>query len=55
VFRRGRIKHTVLHVHLDCWSVGCLAHPQIEVLALARLEEENIVAVVQLGKLVQLV
>lgn len=42
-------------MHLDGWSVRCLAHPQIKILALARLKEENIVAVVKFGELVKLV
>lgn len=45
----------VLDVHLDSRSVRRLAHPQVEILSLARLEEEDIVAVVQFGELVQLV
>lgn len=45
----------VLDVHLDSRSVRCLAHPEVEILPLARLEEEDIVAVVQFGELVQLV
>ena len=37
----------VLQVHLDRGAVGRLAHPAVEVLALAGLEEEDIVAVVE--------
>ena len=47
--------HTVLQVHLDRRPVGRFAHPYVKVLALARLEEENVVAVVELGKFVELV
>jgi hypothetical protein len=37
----------VLQVHLHCGTVGRLGHPAVEILALAGLEEENIVAVVE--------
>lgn len=46
---------TVLGVELDRRAVGNLAEPHVQILALARLEEHDIVAVVELGKLVQLV
>ena len=46
---------TVLEVHFDSWTIGSFAHPDIQILALARLEEEYIIAVVQLRQLVQLV
>lgn len=46
---------TVLHVHLNCRSVGRLAHPQVKILPLPGLEEKHIVAVIQLSKFVQLV
>lgn len=42
-------------MELDSRSVWRLAHPDVEILAFAGLEEENIVAVVQVGKFVQLV
>ena len=45
----------VLDMHLDGWAVRRLAHPQVKILSLACLEEENIVAVVKFGELVQLV
>lgn len=35
-------------MHLDRRAVGRFAHPEIQILALARLEEEYIVAVVEL-------
>jgi hypothetical protein len=37
----------VLQVHLDGGSVGWFAHPAVQILAFARLEEENVVAVVE--------
>jgi hypothetical protein len=37
---------TILHVHLNCRSVGRLAHPQVKILSLPGLEEKHIVAVV---------
>ena len=46
---------TVLHVHFDSRSVGRLGHPDIQILGLARLEKENIVAVVEFGQLVELI
>ena len=42
-------------MQLDRWPVGSFAHPQIEILALACLEEEDVVAVVQFRQLVELV
>ncbi len=42
-------------MHLDRGSVGRLAHPYVEVLPLSGFEEHDIVAVVKLGKLVELV
>jgi hypothetical protein len=42
-------------MHLDGWTVGCFAHPRIQILAFPGFEEENIVAVVELSELVQLV
>ena len=41
--------HTVLQMHLDGRSIGCFAHPYIEILALPRFEEEHVVAVVEFG------
>lgn len=46
---------TVLEVHLNSRPVGHLAQPYVQVLTLARLEEEDIVAIVQLGELIELV
>lgn len=48
-------KLTILHVKLDGRPVWRFAHPKVQVLALPRLEEEHIVAVVEFGQLVQLV
>lgn len=42
-------------MHLDGRTVGDLAAPEVQILSLARLEEQGVVAVVQLGELVQLV
>lgn len=46
---------TILNVHLDCRAVWHLARPHIKILSFPRLEEENIVAVVQFSQLVQLI
>jgi hypothetical protein len=45
---------TVLKVKLDSRAVGDLAQPHVQVLALPRLKEQNVVAVVELGQLVEL-
>lgn len=45
----------VLHVELDRGAVWRLAHPDVEILALAGLEEADVVAVVEIGKFVELV
>lgn len=42
-------------MELDCRSIGDFAEPDVEILALASLEKEDVVAVVQFGELVQLV
>lgn len=42
-------------MHLDGRPIGRFAQPHVQVLALARLEEQHIVAVVELGKLIKLV
>lgn len=44
----------VLAVHLDGRAVGRLGQPEVEILALAGLEEHDIVAVVEVGELVEL-
>ena len=46
---------TVLHMHLHGRSIRCFAHPQVKILSFSRLEEEYIVAIVQLREFVQLV
>lgn len=46
---------TILHVHLNCWSIGGFAHPQVQVLALSCFEKKDVVAVVELSKFVELV
>jgi hypothetical protein len=40
---------------LDRRPIGHFTHPHIKIFSFARLEEEQIVAVVQLGELVELV
>lgn len=52
--RKVRV-HTILHVELDCRSIGRFAHPHVKILPLASFKEEHIVAVVQLSKLIQLI
>jgi len=42
-------------VHFDSRAIGRFAHPYVEVFSLARFEKENIVAIVEFGKLVKLV
>ena len=42
-------------MHLHCRTVWRLAHPQVEVFPLSRLEEENVVTVIEVGKFIQLV
>lgn len=42
-------------MHLNSRSIWRLAHPCVQIFALARLEEKNIVAVVEFSELVQLV
>lgn len=42
-------------MHLDGRTIWRFAHPHIEIFALSRLEEEHVIAVIQFGKLVELV
>ena len=42
-------------MHLDSGPIGCLAHPYVKILALSRLKEKHIVAVVELSELIELV
>lgn len=58
----GQLEHsilrmflTILKMHLDCWPIRRFAHPYVEIFALPRLEEQNVVAIIQLGKFVELV
>jgi hypothetical protein len=44
----------VLAVHFDSRAVRRLGQPEVEILALAGLEEHDVVAVVEVGKLVEL-
>jgi hypothetical protein len=45
----------ILEMEFHGWAIGRLRHPEVEILALACLEEENVVAVVELGEFVELV
>lgn len=44
-----------MEVHLHGRSIGSFTHPYVEVFALARFKEENIVTVVEFGEFVELV
>lgn len=44
----------VLAVHLERRTVWWLGEPDVEVLAFARFKEHDIVAVVEVGKLIEL-
>ncbi len=46
---------TILQVKLDSRSIRNLAQPDVQILSLAGLEEQDIVAVVQLGEFIELV
>jgi hypothetical protein len=41
-------------VHFQGWAVRRFAEPDVKILALARFEEHDVVAVVKIGELVQL-
>lgn len=45
-------ERTVLNVELDTRAVGGLWQPHVKILSLSDLEEDAVVAVVQLGELV---
>ena len=45
----------VLEVEFESRAIGRLGHPEVEVFALARFEKEYVVAVVEVGELVELV
>ena len=42
-------------MHLDGRSVGRFAHPDVEIFALARFEEQDVVAIIKFGELIELV
>ena len=46
---------TVLEVHLNSRPIRRLAHPNVEIFPLPRLEEHDIITVVELGQFVELV
>lgn len=46
---------TILNVQLDAWPVRGFAHPHVKILPFSRLEEENVVAVVEVCNLVQVI
>lgn len=49
------VRSTVLEMHLHGRAIGRFADPYVEVFALSGFEEEDVIAVVELGKFVQLV
>ena len=51
-YRKSR---TILEVHFDGRSVRRLAHPYVEIFAFPRLEEQHIIAIVQLRQLIELI
>lgn len=51
---KSKVKHTILQVEFYSRAIRHLAKPHVEILSFARLEKENVVAVVQLGQLVEL-
>ena len=44
-----------MKVHFDGWSVRGSTHPNIEIFALPRLEKKDVIAIVEVGKLIKLV
>ena len=46
---------TVLEVKFHSWSIGRFAHPYVEVFPLPRFEEQDVVAIVEFSKLVELI
>lgn len=46
---------TILYVQLDAWSVWSFAHPHVKILPFSRLEEEDVVAVVEICDLIQVI
>lgn len=51
----GGVRGTVLEVHLHGRAIGRFADPYVEIFALSRFKEEDVVAVVELGEFVELV
>lgn len=45
----------ILEMHLDSWAIGSFAHPYVEILAFTCFEEENVIAIIEFGQLVELV
>ena len=52
--RKGRIC-TVLKMHFDGRTIGRFAHPYVKIFSLARFEKEDVVAVVEFGKFIELI
>jgi hypothetical protein len=53
----GRLKggrHTILKVELDSGTIRRFAHPHVEIPPFSCFEEQDIIAVIQVGKLIQL-
>lgn len=46
---------TVLEVHFDCRAIWRFAHPNIKIFAFSSFEKEYIIAIIQLGKFIQLI
>lgn len=42
-------------MHLHGRTIGWFAHPQVEVLPFSRLKEEDVVAIIEISKFVQLI
>lgn len=42
----------ILAVQFRCWAVGRFREPEVEVFAFAGFEEENVIAVVEVGEFV---
>ena len=43
---KDRLVRAILNIHLYRWSIGGLAHPEIQILALSCFEEKNIIAII---------
>ena len=46
---------TILKMHFDRGPIWSFAHPNVEIFCLPRFKKHDIIAIVQLSKLVQLV